>query len=189
MVKSTKSQRLTWDLQKDFSWYKDTCFQPGSSEHSYVGLSEHAKSCGMRYYLPSWLTNFKLYCRGRMTIGLQLRTKKRIQWSRPCRLRSNCHKDKMNTLEGSLSHINKDQHTNLTCRKCKKKGHMVKVCPNKKDGSEKKEGKANKDSKKTGLVISPCRIPPKDNDLMTKKIKDVEYAWCNQCKWWMKCEK
>jgi len=44
-------------------------------------------------------------------------------------------------------------HVTLNCRKCKKKWHIVKFCLDKKDASEKKEGKADKDSKKTDQCL------------------------------------
>jgi len=37
--------------------------------------------------------------------------------------------------------------------------------------------------------MSLYKIPPKENDPKTKKIKDVECTWCNQFKWWTKGEK
>jgi len=104
---------------------------------------------------------------------------------------------RITTLEGSLSHkkndANKtneggDRHTNLTCRKCKKKGHIAKNCPDKKEATEKKEGEADKESKKTGPT-SPYKIPPKDSNPKTKKIEDVKCAWCDRCKRWTKGEK
>ncbi len=75
----------------------------------------------------------------------------------------------------------KDKHANLTCRKCKKKGHIAKNCPEKKEGT-KSEGATedkdkDKDSKKTGPT-SPFKIPPKDNEPKSKKIGDVEASWC-----------
>jgi len=83
----------------------------------------------------------------------------------------------------------KDKHANLTCRKCKKKGHIAKNCPEKKEGGAKSEGDTDKEKgKKTGPT-SPYKIPPKDNEAHTKKIDDVECAWCDRCKRWTKGEK
>jgi len=84
-------------------------------------------------------------------------------------------------------------HANLTCRKCKKKGHIAKNCQDKKDGGATTEGAStdkdkNKDSKKTGPT-SPFKIPPKDTEPKSKKINDIECAWCDRCKRWTKGEK
>jgi len=100
--------------------------------------------------------------------------------------------DKIKSLESLLSQKketsdkttgDQDKHANLTCRKCKKKGHIAKNCPEKTESSDKKDGNADKgkDSKKTGPT-SPYKIPPTDNEPKTKKIEDVECAWCDRCK-------
>jgi len=78
---------------------------------------------------------------------------------------------------------NKDKHANLTCQKCKKKGHIAKNCQEKKDGGATTEGAStdkdkNKDSKKTGPT-SLFKIPPKDTEPKSKKINEIECAWCD----------
>jgi len=86
--------------------------------------------------------------------------------------------DKIKNLEGQLMQKkmegggsnDMDKHTNLTCRKCKKKGHITKDCPEKKEGCAKLEGDANKDKgKKTGPTLL-YKIPPKDNEAHTRKL-------------------
>jgi len=79
----------------------------------------------------------------------------------------------------------KDQHVNLTCRKCQKKWHIAKNCPEKNEGGTKTKGAANnkdkdKDSKKTGLM-SPFKIPPRTMS-QSSKIGNVEATWCDCCK-------
>jgi len=105
---------------------------------------------------------------------------------------------RIHSLEGSLSRKaddknksttdDKDKHKNITCRKCKKKGHIVKNCPEKKEES-KSEGVTDKEKgKKTGPT-SPFKIPPKDNESKSKKIGDVDASWCSRCERWTKGEK
>ncbi len=86
----------------------------------------------------------------------------------------------------------KDKHNirTITCRKCKKKGHIAKNCPEKKE-ELKSEGATDKDKekgKKTG-PMSPFKIPPKDNEPKSKKIDNINASWCSQCEQWTKGEK
>jgi len=80
-----------------------------------------------------------------------------------------------------------ERHKNLTCRKCKNKGHIAKNCPTK-GTATKPEGASNADGKKTGPT-SPFKIPPKDNEVHTKTIDGVECAYCERCKRWTKGDK
>jgi len=92
---------------------------------------------------------------------------------------------------GNKSNLdNNDKHANITCWKCKKKGHIAKNCMEKKE-EPKPEAAANKDKdkgKKTGPT-SPFKIPPKDNQPKSKKIGDIDASWCSQCERWTKGEK
>jgi len=106
---------------------------------------------------------------------------------------------RINTLEGltrkqdnvnKSNSDNKDKHANITCWKCRKKGHIAKNCTEKKE-EPKPEAAVDKDKdkgKKTGPT-SPFKIPLKDNEPKSKKIGKVDASWCSQCERWTKGEK
>jgi len=106
---------------------------------------------------------------------------------------------RINTLEGltrkqdnvnKSNSDNKDKHANITCWKCKKKGHIAKNCMEKKEEPKPEAAVDNdKDKGKETGPTSPFKIPPKDNEPKSKKIGNVDTSWCSRCERWTKGEK
>jgi len=78
---------------------------------------------------------------------------------------------------GGTKNGKKDGATNpnVTCRKCKEKGHIAKNCPKK---------PAQQGGREENKPTSPYKVKPKDGEAQVKSINGAQCSWCDWCNQW-----